>query len=122
MKGKGSGRLLLSNGFGDVNKIAMEKEKERGIMSRQSRLFPRPLFAVMFLGFVLGVLLTVGKRSSKEEPAGRTARHKVDSSPDEVLKYWTRDRMQNAKPAEMPEIKKSEPEKKSQEPPTSTDQ
>ena len=51
MKGKGSGRLLLSNGFGDVNKIAMEKEKERGKGSLCLSLSLNPYYLVSLCKF-----------------------------------------------------------------------
>ena len=41
---------------------------------------------------------------SKSTPSTKIIKHSVDTPADEALKYWTADKMRNAKPAPMPEV------------------
>jgi len=49
-------------------------------------------------------------------------KHRVDTPPDEALKYWTAGKMRKAKPAHQPHVNASEREKQqSQRPPQAPD-
>lgn len=49
------------------------------------------------------------KRGAKEDAAAGVARHSVNTSAADTLKYWTEERMQSAKPAKMPKAKNLKP-------------
>jgi len=82
-------------------------------MSQQQRRLPLPLIGLFILGLLIGLYLVTGKRSGKDDSENTIARHRVDTSSDDALKYWTAKKMHNAKPAEMPKVNKLSPEKKS---------
>jgi hypothetical protein len=94
------------------------------MMSRQQRLIQRPLVGVTLLCLLTGVLLATWKRSAKKakkaektNSSGTIIKHPVDTSADETLKYWTAEKMRDAKPAKMPHVDNLEKGKKqSQEP------
>ena len=85
--------------------------KERGIMSRQQRLIQLPLVGTILLCLLVGAYLVAKKRSSKPEPSVTISRHSVDTSSDDTLKYWTADKMRNAKAAPLPNVKALERKK-----------
>lgn len=71
-------------------------------MFQQKRLIQLPLVGIILLG-LLAVLFFAGrKRASKPDPEANVHTHKVETSPDDVRKYWTEDKMRQAKPAPMP--------------------
>ncbi len=78
--------------------------KERGMMSRQQRLIYLPLVGTTLLCLLVGVYLLAWKRFSKATPSATIIKHAVDSSSDDALKYWTADRMRNAKAAPLPNV------------------
>jgi hypothetical protein len=78
--------------------------KERDIMPRQSKPIQLSLIGIVLLGLFIGVYLIAGKRFSKPNPADAVIKHSVETPPDEALKYWTADKMRNAKPAPMPNV------------------
>ena len=82
-------------------------------MSRQQKLIGLPLGGAIFLGLLVGIYLFALKRFSKKGPSARIIKHSVDTSADEALKYWTADKMRNAKPAKMPNVDVIERGKKS---------
>jgi len=53
---------------------------------------------------LIGVYLAACRRFSKPDPANTIIRHSVDTHPDAALKYWTADKMRNAKPANLPNV------------------
>ena len=79
------------------------------IQQQKSRL---PLIGVIVLGLLVGagvaLAMVVRKQGAKDDDAG-VARHSVHTSPADALKYWTEEKMQNAKPAKMPKTKKVKP-------------
>src|SRR5712691_7741710 len=78
--------------------------KERAMMSRQQRLIYLPLVGTILLCLLVGVYLAAWKRYSKQGPSAKVVKHSVEASSDDTLKYWTADKMRNAKPAEMPKV------------------
>ena len=81
-------------------------------MTRQQNLNYLPLVGIALLSLLVVVYLFARKRSSQPGPA--VARHSVETPADDVLKYWTADRMSSAKAAPMPKVttvdqKKSQP-------------
>ena len=83
-------------------------------MTRQQNLNYLPLVGIALLSLLVVVYLFARKRSSQPGPAVAVARHSVETPADDVLKYWTADRMSSAKAAPMPEVttvdqKKSQP-------------
>jgi hypothetical protein len=78
--------------------------KERGMMSRQRGLIQLPLFGMTLLCLLAGVYLVAWKRFSKSRPSSTVSRHAVDTHPDDTLKYWTADKMRDAKAASLPNV------------------
>ncbi|HLZ80784.1 MAG TPA: hypothetical protein VKP04_04070 [Ktedonobacteraceae bacterium] len=74
------------------------------MMSRQHRLIQLPLVGTILLCLLVGAYLVVWKRFSKAGPAAPISKHRVDTKADETLKYWTKDKMRDAKPADMPNV------------------
>jgi hypothetical protein len=73
-------------------------------MSRQQRLIQLPLVGTILLCLLVGVYLFAWKRFSKRAPATTIIKHSVETPSDDALKYWTADKMRNAKAAEMPNV------------------
>jgi hypothetical protein len=94
--------------------------KERGMMLQQSRFNRLPLVGVLLLGLLAGVYLAMAARKRLAKADGVVG-HSVDTSAGDALKYWTEERMHNAKPAKMPKVKNVKPleggKKRSKRPP-----
>jgi len=73
-------------------------------MSQQQRLIYLPLFGTIIICLLVGAYLAASKRLTKSTPSNKVAKHKVKTSPDEALRYWTSDRMRNAKAAPLPGV------------------
>jgi hypothetical protein len=78
-----------------------EREGMMSRLSQQNRLIQLPLVGVIVLALLLGLFLAGRKRVSK---LGKVVGHKVETSAEEVQKYWTAERMRNAQPAPMPHL------------------
>ena len=78
--------------------------KERGVMSRQQRRIQLPLVGTILLCLLVGVYLLAWKRFSKPDPSATIIKHSVETPSDEALKYWTADKMRNAKGANLPNV------------------
>lgn len=78
--------------------------KERTLMSQQLRLIRLPLVGTVLLCLLVGVYLFAWKRFSKPTPSARIAKHTAETSADDTLKYWTAEKMRDAKPAPMPNV------------------
>ncbi|HEV2581127.1 MAG TPA: hypothetical protein VGT44_09760 [Ktedonobacteraceae bacterium] len=75
------------------------------MITRQRKLIRLPIVGIILLGVFAGVYLFAGKRSSKPAAPSRIVKHTVETPPDEALAYWTAEKMRNAKPAPMPNVK-----------------
>ena len=82
------------------------------MMPRQQNRLLLALVGIVLLGLLVGVYFFVGKRPAKPEHA--IIKHPVDTPPEDALKYWTADRMRNAKPAELPHV--NAPKRKKRQP------
>ncbi len=81
-------------------------------MPRQPNLIQLSLIGTVLLGLLIGgVYLVACRRFSKPDSSPSIIKHSVDTHPDDVLKYWTADRMRNAKPANLPNATALEREK-----------
>src|SRR5881275_276399 len=94
--------------------------KERSTMAQQQRLLQLSLVGTILLCLLVCLYLVARKRSEKAEPSS-VRKHTVETSPEEVLKYWTADRMRSAKPVPLPNVKalkrgKRHPQRPSSEP------
>jgi hypothetical protein len=88
-------------------------------MLRQKRLIQLPLFGMIVLCLLVGVYLFTCKRFSKSDSSASIAKHSVETHSDDVLKYWTDDKMHNAKATDLPNVNALEPDKRRpQRPPT----
>ncbi|ACY96726.1 MULTISPECIES: hypothetical protein [Thermomonospora] len=58
--------------------------------------------AITIVGFAAAS--QAGRAPDAQEPA-QPVTHEVQQDPQEVEEYWTEERMRNAKPAPMPEVK-----------------
>lgn len=74
------------------------------MMSRQQRLIYLPLLGTILLCLLAGIYLAASKRFSKRGAPARVVKHTVETPADEVLKYWTADKMRDARPARMPVV------------------
>jgi hypothetical protein len=73
-------------------------------MPRQPKLIQLSLVGAVLLGLLIGVYLVACRRFSKPDPSHTIIKHSVGTHPNDVLKYWTADRMRNAKPVDMPNV------------------
>jgi hypothetical protein len=71
-------------------------------MSQQNRLIQLSLVGAIILALLLGLFLLGRKRVPK--PSAKVVGHKVETPAEDVQKYWTADKMRNAKPAPMPNV------------------
>ena len=80
-------------------------------MVQQHRVMSWPLVGALLLGLLTAVYLAMAARKylAKADDAGGVARHSVETSAADTLKYWTEERMRSAKPAKMPKVKKLKP-------------
>ena len=74
------------------------------MMPRQQRLIYLPLVGTILLCLLAGVYLAAWKRFSKRDAPARVVKHTVETPAEEVLKYWTADKMRDARPAQMPVV------------------
>jgi hypothetical protein len=73
-------------------------------MLRQRKLIYLPLVGTILLCLLIGVYLAAWKRFAKPAPAATIRKHPVETPADEALKYWTADKMRNAKAAPLPQV------------------
>src|SRR5215467_10342117 len=78
--------------------------KERTMMSQQQKLIYLPLVGTLLLCLLAIMYLMVRKRVSKPNPSSAISKHSVEKSSGDVLKYWTADKMRQAKPADLPNV------------------
>ena len=84
------------------------------MMSRQQRLIQLPLIGTILLCLLGGIYLVAWKRFSKPDASVKIKKHSVETPSDDTLKYWTADKMRNAKPANLPNV--TDLERKKQRP------
>ena len=72
-------------------------------MISKQRLVYIPLVGTILLCLIIMLFSTKRKRSSKSTSSKKVTKHKVVTSPDEVLKYWTADKMRDAQATPLPE-------------------
>jgi hypothetical protein len=77
--------------------------KERGVMLQKRSMIQLSLVGAIALALLLGLFLTGRKRMSKPDPAG-VARHSLKTPAEDVQKYWTAEKMREAKPVPMPHV------------------
>ena len=75
------------------------------MMSQRYRLIVLPLAGAVLLGLFVGLYLFAWKRLSKADAPVTIIKHPVDTHADDALKYWTADKMRDAKATNMPNIK-----------------
>ena len=73
-------------------------------MLRQQKLIYMPLIGTILLCLLVGVYLAAWKRFSKPGSPSRIIKHSVETPSDDVLNYWTADKMRNAKAANLPNV------------------
>jgi len=91
------------------------------VTSKQQRLIYIPFVGILILCLFVVLFLATRKRSSKKTPSNKVTKHKVESSPDDALKYWTADKMRNAKAVPLPEVNTLDREKQDPRPSRSQD-
>jgi hypothetical protein len=74
------------------------------MISRQQKLIRLPLVGTILLCLLVGVYLVAWKRFSKPDPSATIIKHSVETPSDDALKYWTADKMRNAKAAHLPNV------------------
>ena len=74
------------------------------MMSRQQKLIYLPLVGTILLCLLVGVYVLAWKRFSKPAPSATIIKHAVETPSDDTLKYWTADKMRNAKAAPLPNV------------------
>ena len=78
--------------------------KERGMMSQKQRIIQLTLPVTVLLGLLVGVYLIAWRRFAKSAPTPTIVKHTVNTRPDDVIKYWTVDKMHEAKLVELPNV------------------
>ena len=75
-------------------------------MPQQPKLITVSLIGTVLVGLFIGVYLVAWSKRSSHKPDRRetVVKHTVETSHDDVLKYWTTERMRNAQPAPMPNV------------------
>jgi len=73
-------------------------------MPQQKRLIYMPLLGTITLCVLVVAYLAASKHFTKSTTSNKVTKHKVKASPEEALKYWTSDRMRNAKAAPLPGV------------------
>ena len=86
------------------------------MISQQQRLIYLPIVVTIILCLFVGLYLGVWKRLSKSTPPNKVTKHRVETPPDEALKYWTADKMRNAKAVPLPEVNTLDREKQDPRP------
>ncbi|HET8912389.1 MAG TPA: hypothetical protein VFN23_13040 [Ktedonobacteraceae bacterium] len=84
-------------------------------MSQKKMRISVPLLSAVFLGLLAGLNWLAWKLFSKPKRPAKVVEHTVENSPEDALKYWTQDRMRQAKPAKMPivdSLDQGKPEKR----------
>jgi hypothetical protein len=81
------------------------------MMSQQQKLIYLPIVATIILCLFVGLYLAAWKRFSKSTRSKKVTKHTVGTSPDEALKYWTADKMRNAKASPLPKVNTLDREK-----------
>jgi hypothetical protein len=81
------------------------------MMSQQQKFIYLPLVGTIIVCLLVGAYLAASKRFSKSTPSNKVTKHKVKAPPDEALKYWTADKMRNAKAAPLPKVNTLDREK-----------
>lgn len=90
--------------------------REKAVISQQQRFIYIPFVGILILALFVVLFLATRKRISKSTQSKKVTKHKVETPPDEALKYWTKDRMRNAKAAPLPEVNKLDREKQDPRP------
>ncbi len=86
------------------------------MISQQQRLIYIPLVGTIILCLLVGLSLAVRRRFSKSTSSKKVTKHKVETPPDETLKYWTADKMRTAKAVPLPEVNTLDREKQDPRP------
>jgi hypothetical protein len=73
-------------------------------MTRKQKLIYLPMVGTILLCLLVGVCLAAWKRLSKPEPSATIVKHKVNAPSEDALKYWTANRMRDAKAAPLPNV------------------
>ena len=81
------------------------------MISQQQRFIYIPFVGILILCLFVVLFLATRKRFSKSTHSNKVTKHKVESAPDEALKYWTADRMRNAKASPLPNVNTLDREK-----------
>ena len=87
-----------------LKQIVEKVQEVESQMSRKQKLIYLPMVGTILLCLIVGVYLATWKRFSKPEPSATMVKHKVNTPSEDALKYWTANRMRNAKPAPLPNI------------------
>jgi hypothetical protein len=85
-------------------------------MLQKQKFIYLPLVGTIILCLLVGVYLAATKRSSKSTRSNKVKKHRVETPPEDALKYWTADRMRNAKAAPLPKVNSLDREKREPRP------
>ncbi len=96
--------LYRGNVILNFGKKRLLESAEREMMPRQCRLIQPLVGVLLFLCLLGSIYLFVYKRFLKPNPSATIVRHSVETDPNEALKYWTTDKMRNAKPVDLPNV------------------
>jgi hypothetical protein len=73
-------------------------------MLRKQKLIYLPMVGTIFLCLLVGVYLATWKRFSKPKPSETIVKQKVNTPSEDALKYWTANKMRDAKAAPLPNV------------------
>ena len=74
-------------------------------MAQQQQRIPLPLVGALLLFLLAGVYLLASRRFSRPDPPAAIIKHTVETRPEDTLKYWTADKMRQARPVKLPKVK-----------------
>ena len=86
------------------------------MISQQQRFIFIPFVGILILSLFVVLFLATRRRLPKPTASKKITKHKVETPPDEALKYWTADKMKKAKAAPLPQVNNIDQEKQSPRP------
>ncbi len=72
-------------------------------MSQQQRPIYSPLVGATLLSLLIGMFLFAWRRLRKSTPSTEVTKHSIETSSEDTLTYWTKEKMRDAKAMPLPQ-------------------
>ncbi len=82
-------------------------------MSQQRKPLSLSAMSTLSLSLLIGMFLFVWKYFTKATPSTKVTKNTVETSPEDTLAYWTKDKMRRAKAMPLPVVDEHKQEKPS---------